>query len=105
MTLQDIQKVSLDIMVEIDSFCRKNNLQYSLVGGAMIGAIRHKGFVPWDDDIDIAMHRPDFDRFCKLWENSSKYKLFSFSREGNLCETSNAIIYRGNGCLGGYTPI
>ena len=54
--------ISLDILLEFDRVCRTNNLQYFLAGGSLLGAIRHHGFIPWDDDIDVYMLRKDFDR-------------------------------------------
>lgn len=59
---KEIQEAELNILVEFDKFCKKNNLYYTLSGGTLLGAIRHKGFIPWDDDIDVMMPRPDFDR-------------------------------------------
>lgn len=67
LTLREIQLSELNILTEFDKFCRKNNLHYSLVGGTLLGAVRHKGFIPWDDDIDVAMSRPDYERFIKLF--------------------------------------
>ena len=63
MNIQEKQKVLLAIMDEIHSFCIKNNIEYYLVGGSLIGAVRHNGFIPWDDDIDIAFKRKDYDKF------------------------------------------
>ena len=51
--LRHLQLVILHIMKDIDALCAKNNIEYSLNGGSAIGAIRHKGFIPWDDDLDI----------------------------------------------------
>lgn len=62
LTLEEIQKESLNILTKIDEICRKEGITYYLAYGTLIGAIRHKGIIPWDDDIDIMMPRPDYDR-------------------------------------------
>ena len=66
---QDVRKIQLlllDIMLEFDRVCRKHGLTYYLAGGTLLGAVRHQGFIPWDDDVDISMPRPDYERFLKL---------------------------------------
>ena len=63
LTTLEIQAESLEILQAVHDFCEKNGLLYSLAFGSLIGAIRHKGFIPWDDDIDIIMPRPDYERF------------------------------------------
>ena len=83
LTLQEIQSVSLDMMKDIHAFCVKNNIRYTLAYGSLIGAIRHKGFIPWDDDIDIWMPRPDYERFCKSYHSEVGYKLLSPYRDDN----------------------
>ena len=60
--IKEKQALMLPVMVFIDKICRDHGLRYSLSYGTLIGAIRHKGFIPWDDDIDIVMRRPDHDK-------------------------------------------
>ena len=69
LNLQDLQRQSLKIMKEIDKWCLENKVNYTLCGGSLIGAIRHKGFIPWDDDVDIAMPRPDYEKFVHGFAN------------------------------------
>ena len=64
--MTELQKRLLEIMKWFHNFCEQNNLQYYALGGTLIGAIRHKGFIPWDDDIDIGMPRNDYEQFIKL---------------------------------------
>ena len=68
LTLQDIQGQSLEILQIVHDFCIEYGICYSLAYGSLIGAIRHKGFIPWDDDIDIIMPRPDYDKFCSTFQ-------------------------------------
>lgn len=69
--LKDIQQVSLDILLDVHEFCKSADIKYSLAYGTLIGAKRHGGFVPWDDDIDIYMPRPDYDRFCRDYKSNN----------------------------------
>lgn len=63
LTSDDLKQIQIEILDAVHAFCRANNIRYWLDSGTMIGAIRHKGYIPWDDDIDVGMLRPDFDRF------------------------------------------
>ena len=72
LTLKELQQASLDILKDVHSFCEANQIQYSIAYGTLIGALRHKGFIPWDDDVDIVMPRPDFERFCKIYVLAQK---------------------------------
>lgn len=66
--MTDIQKVILDIFKHVDALCRKKGIAYYAIGGTCLGAVRHKGFIPWDDDLDIAIPIEDFDEFFKAAE-------------------------------------
>lgn len=63
-----IQERLLQILIDVDEFCRSENIRYSLAYGTLLGAVRHKGFIPWDDDIDLLMPRPDFERFVSSYK-------------------------------------
>jgi lipopolysaccharide cholinephosphotransferase len=65
-TLRKIQLIKANVLFAFDRFCKENGLRYWLHGGTHLGAVRHGGFIPWDDDIDVAMMREDFDRFIKI---------------------------------------
>ena len=81
MTIKDIQQVSLEILKDVHQFCVENDICYTLFGGTMIGAIRHKGFIPWDDDVDIAMPRPHYERFLATYKSKKGYKLMAAGTE------------------------
>lgn len=66
LTMEEIHAVLLEILVEFDRICKENSLRYSLAYGTLLGAIRHKGFIPWDDDVDVVMPRPDYEKFYEL---------------------------------------
>jgi len=65
----EIKGMMVDILADIHDFCQKNNLRYYMAFGTLLGAVRHKGFIPWDDDIDIWLPRPDYDRFLKEYKS------------------------------------
>lgn len=69
--LEELKQLQLDILVEVDKYCQKNEIKYSLAYGTLIGAIRHKGYIPWDDDIDIIMPRADYERFLRDFNSIS----------------------------------
>ena len=84
MTTADIQQVSLDILRDIHSFCQQENIKYSLAYGTLIGAIRHKGFIPWDDDVDIMMTRPEYERFINSYKSANGYMILSEGKDSMI---------------------
>ena len=72
--IKEIQALSLEIFEQFDSFCRENKIEYFIAFGTLIGAIRHKGFIPWDDDIDIWMKRESYCRFVEIFPEWGKVR-------------------------------
>ena len=93
--LSKLHSEILIIMDEIHRVCVENGLKYYLVGGSLLGAVRHKGFIPWDDDIDIGMPRADLEKFCRLAEEKLSAPL-GFVGYKN---TPGHIYFHPNGCF------
>lgn len=75
---QHLQKVLLIIIKDVDELCKRHNIPYFLFGGSALGAVRHGGFIPWDDDLDIALYSDDYDKFISMAKNEldpNKYYL------------------------------
>ena len=83
MTLRELQLFALEILKDVNDFCSKNHIKYSLYGGSMLGAVRHHGFIPWDDDIDLVMPREDYEKFCSLY-HSDKYILTNRAKDSSF---------------------
>lgn len=80
MTLRELQLFSLEILKDVHNFCESNKIKYSLYAGTLLGAIRHNGFIPWDDDIDIIMPRPDYNRFCNEYK-SNEFEIINYDKD------------------------
>ena len=96
----ELREIQMDMASFVDEICRKHNLEYSLGGGTLLGAIRHGGYIPWDDDIDLGMLRPDYDRFMATFNGyNPRYRFSSaendpesFTHFGKVFDTST-ILY------------
>lgn len=80
LTLQELKEIEFNILKMFDAFCKDNNIRYYLAFGTLLGAIRYKKFIPWDDDVDVLVPREDYDRLLTLFKDSDKYKLFAFEK-------------------------
>lgn len=87
LTESEIRKIQMDMVSFIDDVCRKNKIEYSLGGGSLLGSIRHKGFIPWDDDIDIMLKRSEYEKLIqviKTSENLAPFQLLHYTTEKTL---------------------
>lgn len=107
LTLQEVKEIELEILKTFDTFCKEHNIRYYLAFGTLLGAIRYKKFIPWDDDVDVLVPREDYDKLLKLYQDSDKYHLFVFEKDekyafpfAKLCNMKTKLIetfYPDNG--------
>lgn len=78
--VRKLQEKTLEILVYFDTFCKEHNLTYFLCGGCLIGVERHRGFIPWDDDVDIFMPRKDYERLAVIWSKYNQKSRYVYCR-------------------------
>lgn len=96
LSAKEVQALLIEMLQKFADYCDKHGLRYHLVGGTLLGAIRHKGFIPWDDDIDVGMPRPDYERFLELVKTepvSEDYQVIS-AKEGDSPLPFAQLIHR-----------
>ncbi len=101
--LNELRQIQLEIMDVVDFFCRTNGIRYYITAGTLIGALRHRGYIPWDDDIDIVMLRDDYERFIhKFAAFDGRYKVDCFEINRHCTNAyakvydDTTIMYQGN---------
>jgi len=81
----EVRKIQLEITMYLKELCEKNDLSYYMTGGTLLGAVRHKGYIPWDDDIDITIPMPDYKKLINLLVEDDKYDVFTVYNEPEKC--------------------
>ena len=96
--LKALQACFLEIIKDIDRVCQEHGLCYMAAGGTALGSVRHKGFIPWDDDVDILMPREDLNRFVELFEEcmGDKYELTTPNSDKYQLESMISAVYKKN---------
>lgn len=93
LTQEELKQVELEILKDVARFCDKNDIRYYLGGGTLLGAVRHQGFIPWDDDIDISMPRPDYERFFATYNGSNnQYVARAIETDSNYWRTFGKVF-------------
>lgn len=84
--LRQLRKIQLDMLIEVKKICNKYDIKYSLIGGTLLGAVRHQGYIPWDDDADVGMLRKDYERFRKICRSELDSEKYYFQDDRNTKE-------------------
>lgn len=100
--IEELKAIQLEILQSIHDFCQENDLIYMLAFGTLLGAVRHKGFIPWDDDIDIMMPRKDYEQFVQSYKHSY-YKVYDYRKDedyvhpyAKVADTRTLLIEKAN---------
>lgn len=110
LSLDQVKSIAANILKETDSICRKNNLTYFVFYGTLLGTVRHKGFIPWDDDVDIIMPRKDYDKLIGLFKNNigrlrvicPEYDKDTIYPHGKIVDTDTELFVKGYRHVRGY---
>ena len=97
-TLRQLQMIELEMLIEVDRICKKCEIKYNIIAGTLLGAVRHGGFIPWDDDADVAMLRPEYEKFrnaCKTELDTSRFYLDVYKRQIPIISAVEYLL-----CLG-----
>lgn len=81
--LRQLQLIELEMLVEVDRICKKCGIKYNIIAGTLLGAVRHGGFIPWDDDADVALLRPEYEKFRKACKTELDQTRFEFQDHRN----------------------
>lgn len=82
-TLRRVQLIQLEMLQEVDRICKKCSIHYNIIAGTLLGAIRHGGYIPWDDDADVAMLRDEYEKFRKACKTELDHSRFYFQDHRN----------------------
>ena len=98
---KDVQEYLLPILKDLDALCRENDIKYSMMGGGLLGTVRHKGFIPWDDDLDLIFDRENYDKFLKVCETKlpDEYMVTNSIWIKRITRKDNPRLKEEEGCI------
>lgn len=81
LSLQELKEIELNLLKVFHAFCQENNIRYYLAYGTLLGAIRYKHFIPWDDDVDVLVPREDYSKLITLFKDTDRFRLYAFEKD------------------------